>query len=196
MAAEAAGSGGGSPSSARRRLRIISGHLRGSGRAALSPSPCKAQGGPAGPAAGSIPKKRWVRAASRGLPAAGGAGPAEEGRDPGRALRRPQGPGEPGKGGPVLRPSERGVRGQGGLCGRRAGGGALCARLGDPGSLHLTGVLPVCAGPARRFGCKRVVGRSFCSLWHLGAEHLSSRESEGGRMAQQTAQLSSCELSC
>lgn len=72
MAAEAAGSGGGSPSSARRRLRIISGHLRGSGRAALSPSPCKAQGGPAGPAAGSIPKKRWVRAASRGLPAAGG----------------------------------------------------------------------------------------------------------------------------
>ena len=65
-AEEAAGSGGGSPASARRRLRIISGHLRGSPRAAgqeaLSPSPCKAQGGSAGPAAGSIPKKRWVRA--------------------------------------------------------------------------------------------------------------------------------------
>ena len=61
-AEEAAGSGGGSPASARRRLRIISGHLRGSPRAAgqeaLSPSPCKAQGGSAGPAAGSIPKKR------------------------------------------------------------------------------------------------------------------------------------------
>lgn len=69
-AEEAAGSGG-SPSSARRRLRIISGHLRGSprapGREALSPSPCKAQGGSAAPASGSIPKKRWVRA---GVPAA------------------------------------------------------------------------------------------------------------------------------
>lgn len=65
-AEEAAGSGGGSPASARRRLRIISGHLRGSppaaGREALSPSPCKARGGSAGPVAGSIPKKRWVRA--------------------------------------------------------------------------------------------------------------------------------------
>ncbi|NWQ70787.1 ADAS protein, partial [Neopipo cinnamomea] len=47
---------------ARRRLRIISGHLRGGprapGRGALSPSPCKAQDGSAGPASGSIPKKR------------------------------------------------------------------------------------------------------------------------------------------
>lgn len=66
-AEEAAGSGGGgSPSSARRRLRIISGHLRSSPRApereALSLSPCKAQGGSTGPASGSIPRKRWVRA--------------------------------------------------------------------------------------------------------------------------------------
>uniref|UniRef100_A0A8B9QMJ2 Alkylglycerone-phosphate synthase n=1 Tax=Apteryx owenii TaxID=8824 RepID=A0A8B9QMJ2_APTOW len=61
-AEEAAGSGPGSPSSARRRLSIISGHLRGSpwapGREGPSPSPCKARGAPAGPASGSIPKKR------------------------------------------------------------------------------------------------------------------------------------------
>ncbi|XP_071603348.1 alkyldihydroxyacetonephosphate synthase, peroxisomal isoform X3 [Heliangelus exortis] len=58
----AAGSGGRSPSSARRRLRIISGHLRGSPRTpereTLSPNPCKVQGGSAGPPSGSIPKKR------------------------------------------------------------------------------------------------------------------------------------------
>ena len=79
-AEKAAGSGGGSSASARRRLRIISGHLRGSPRAAgqeaLSPSPCKAQGGSAGPAAGSIPKKRWVRAGAPRETGLSGAGRA------------------------------------------------------------------------------------------------------------------------
>lgn len=91
-AEEAAESGGGSPSSARRRLRIISGHLRGSPRApereALSLSPCKAQGGSAGPASGSIPKKRWVRAgvpAGQRAPGRAGGGPRHPGRAPGAA---------------------------------------------------------------------------------------------------------------
>lgn len=96
MAAAAEGpagsGGGGSPSSARRRLRIISGHLRGSPRApereALSPSPCKAQGGSAGPASGSIPKKRWVRAgvpAGQQAPGCAAGDPCRAGRAPGAA---------------------------------------------------------------------------------------------------------------
>lgn len=145
-AEEAAGSGGGgSPSSARRRLRIISGHLRGLPRAAereaLSPNPCKAQGGSAGPASGSIPKKRWVRA---GVPAgqrvpgrAGGRGACRAGRAPGaagcrcgsalgqaalrRAVSLPPGDGR-GLTGPGRGPAGRcGVNGAG-RCGEGSGG--------------------------------------------------------------------------
>lgn len=153
-AGEAAGGGGGSPSSARRRLRIISGHLRGSprapGRGALSPSPCKAQGGSAGPASGSIPKKRWVRAGrapgARGRGCGPGSGPPAlwQRSPPARGRARAGG----ARGGPAWAPrEERGSGGSGGEEGEAHPGRGWCAegvrRSGDWRSPKEGGLQPL-----------------------------------------------------